>query len=91
MVGLDTSQPLEVEIYYDICSSINWHNRRGYDDLKLEKKLGTHYWDHNVNMSIFGVSVVDTYNIATKSLIYEDTSNTFFCYFSEVMTDNAID
>ena len=90
MVGLDTSQPLEVEIYYDICSAINWHNRRGYDDLKLEKKFGTHSWDRQANLSIFSVSVVGTYNVATQSPTYEETSSVFFCDLAEESIDNNL-
>ena len=52
--------------------------------------MGNHTWDKYVNMSIFGVSVVDTYNFATQSISYEDTSRVLLCDLSEDMTDNDI-
>ena len=80
MVDLDIPQPLSVEIYYSIYSDIHRPNQRyRCDDLKLGKKLGNHDWDHRVNMSIFGVSVVDTYNVESQSLEYEDNSHEFLC------------
>ena len=40
---------------------------------------------------MFGVSVVDTYNVATQSLEYEDTSHEFFCDLTENTIDNGVD
>ena len=74
MVELDIPQPLAADMYYDICSVIDRHNRRRCNDIKLEKKLGTHDWDRRVNMIICDVSVVDSCTLATQSLEYEDTS-----------------
>ena len=77
MVDLDIPQPLASDIYYATRSAIDQHNLIRYDDIKLEKKLGTHNLDH-VNLSVFGVSVVDTYNFATQYLSYENTSRLLF-------------
>ena len=78
MLDLDIPQPLEVEIYYTICISVGRHNKKRCDDLKLEKKLETYSRYQSFNLSIFGVSVVDTYNVATQYLEYEETSRAFF-------------
>ena len=34
-------------------------------------------------MSIFGVSVADTYNVATKPISYEETFHIFLCDLAE--------
>ena len=60
MVDLYTPQLLALYIYYDIFSAINWNNQRRCINIKLYKKLGTHSLDESVNLSTFGVSVVDT-------------------------------
>ena len=53
--------------------------------------MGTYSWDKYVNLHIFIVPVLDTYNVATRSLAYEDTSSLFFCDLDEEMIDNDID
>ena len=53
--------------------------------------MGTGSWDRLVNLSIFCVSVVDTYSVATRSLAYEETSRVFFYDLAEEMIDNNID
>ena len=53
--------------------------------------LGTYSWDKLVNLCIFSVPVFDTYNVATHSLAYGDTSSLFFCALDEEMIDNDID
>ena len=83
MVYLYIPKPALVEIYYTTCIYVQQNNQRSCDDLNLKKKLYTHSWDRHVIMSIFRVSVVDTYNVATQSLYYEDTSHLFFCNLDE--------
>ena len=60
MVDLYIPQPVSEEIYYAKCSAFELHNRIRCDDMKLENKLGTNSWDKHVDLSIFGVSVVET-------------------------------
>ena len=38
-----------------------------------------------------GVSVIDSYNVATQYLSYEDTHHALLCAFSEEIIDNDID
>ena len=83
MVYLETPQTVAAYVYYDTCIAINRKNQRRCDDLKLEKKLGTHSWDHRVNLGVFGVTVIDTYHVATHYLAYEETSRVFFCSLAE--------
>ena len=88
MIDLVIPQILASDIYYAICSAIEHHNLIRYNDINLDRKLGTHYWYQRVKLSILGVYIVETYNLATQSLSYEETYNTFFCGFSEEMIDN---
>ena len=75
MVVLDFPQPFSVYIYYSICSSNNRNNQIMRGRFNLEKNLGDHNWDRHVDMSIFGVSVVYTYNVSTQYISCEDTSH----------------
>ena len=52
-------------MYYATSSSINWKNRRKCDDIKLEMNSVSQSWEKRGNLSIFGVYVVETYNVAT--------------------------
>ena len=83
MENLDIPKPEEVDIYYAKFSPIYRNNQRRCDSIKLEKKFGTHSWDWCVYMIIFFVSVVDTYNVDTQSLVCEDTYHVFFCDLDE--------
>ena len=66
-------------MYYATRNTVDRHNRRKCDNLKLEMKLGTHIWEKLVNLSIFGVSVVYTYNVSAQYLAYEETYHMIFC------------
>jgi hypothetical protein len=48
-------------VYYTTCGKIDQHNRCWQDTLDLEKKLKTHHWERRVNMSIFGMIIVDSW------------------------------
>ena len=71
MVDLYIPQPEAVEIYYATCSVVTQHNLIWYNYLKLEKDLVIQSWYWRVYLSIFVVSVFDTYNVATQYLAYE--------------------
>lgn len=60
-VSLIVRQPRVAEIYYGCCSQIDRHNRCRQDDLRLEKKLGTHDWSTRVNHSLLGICLVDSW------------------------------
>ena len=79
MVELDITKPVEEDIHYYTYISVEWYNRRSCDDIKSEKKLGTHCWYWCVNMSVFGVSVVEYYNVYKQPLAYKETSHELFC------------
>ena len=90
MLDLEIPQHLEADIYYTIWSDIWGNNQRSCNNLKLEKNLGTQSWYQRVNLRIFSVSVVETYNVATQYMAYEDNSHIFFCALTEEIIDNDI-
>ena len=83
-----------VECYYDTCGEIDRHNRLRQDELELERSIGTHNWSKRVNMSIFGMIVVDTMNFHQACVHQNDIDNTpgdFFTCLSEEIIDNTLD
>ena len=60
-VTLVVPQPAAAEIYYSACAAVDQHNRDRQDTLCIELKLKTHDWARRVNLSIFGMIVVDTW------------------------------
>lgn len=57
----DVNVPECAELYYSTCGAIDCHNRCRQDALDIEKKLETKSWSNRVNMSIFGMIVVDSW------------------------------
>jgi hypothetical protein len=53
--------PKVASTYYSTCGKIDQHNRCRQDTLNLEKKIQTNHWHKCVNMSIFGMIVVDSW------------------------------
>ena len=90
-VELTIPQPLACEIYYDTCAQIDRHNRMRQDDLMLERKLGTMDWSHRVNLSIFGMCVVDSWLMFSKSTESEEKQRDFYELLAEEMIDNSHD
>ena len=58
------SQPLAASTYYKSCGKIDQHNSYRQSALMLETKLKTVMWNRRVNMSLFGMCVVDSYLLA---------------------------
>jgi hypothetical protein len=58
---LTIHQPKAAGLYYTMCGKIDQHNRCRQDTLNLEKKLETNEWHRRLNMSIFGIVVVDSW------------------------------
>jgi Transposase IS4 len=58
------AQPYACYLYYAACGRIDQHNRLRQASLKLETKLKTTMWNRRVNMSLFGMTVVDSYDLA---------------------------
>jgi Transposase IS4 len=52
------------QVYYEGCGAIDQHNRHRQDGLDLEKKVQTMGWHNRAAHSIFGMCVVDAYDLA---------------------------
>ena len=66
MVVLGILYLLISDMYYDTCSANDRHNRRRFDDIRLDKKLATHSWEFPVDIIIFVIATFYTYNVATQ-------------------------
>lgn len=60
-VELSVPQPKATATYYRSCAKIDQHNRHCQDTLNLENKLVVHDWSKRVNMTLFGMMVVDSW------------------------------
>ena len=60
-VALTVRQPEVAQLYYGCCSQIDRHNRCRQEDLRLERKLGTHDWSMRVNISLLGICIADAW------------------------------
>jgi Transposase IS4 len=63
-VDVVVPQPSACNVYYNACGRIDQHNRLRQSLLMLETKLKTTLWWRRVNMSLFGMCVVDAYMLA---------------------------
>ena len=52
--------------------------------------MGTQSWYQRVNLIIFGVYFVETYNEATKYMTYKETSHASLCFLAEEIIDNDL-
>jgi hypothetical protein len=93
-VEINIVQPVAAEVYYSCCAIIDRHNRSWQDTLMLERKLGTWDWLTQVNLSNFGIIVVDTwlaYSQCTgigKSAGQEEKQKDFYSALAEELVDN---
>jgi hypothetical protein len=90
-VKLTIPQPLAFETYYNTCAQINHHNRMRQDDLMLERKLGTMDWSLRVNLSLFGMCMVDAWLMYSKCTETEEKQREFYELLAEVMINNTHD
>ena len=96
-INLTIEQPAIAEVYYDTCGAIDRRNRCCQDDLCIEKKVQTVNWSTRVNLSIFGMIVVDTwlvykaFSAAGTKLATEDVHNQkgFYSWLLEEIIDNS--
>jgi len=64
LVEVVVPQPEAASIYYKICGRIDQHNSYRQSALMLESKLKTVHWNRRVNMTLFGMCVVDSFLLA---------------------------
>ena len=79
-VFLTVAQPQVVETYYQRCAQTDRHNRCRQDDFQPEHKLITHDWSMRVNLSLFGMCVVDAWMLysGAHGTAAELTQNQFY-------------
>ena len=91
---LTLEQPSLVKCYYDVCSSIDRHNKQRQDDLELERSVNTKDWWKRVSLTIFGMILVDTCNFHQACVHPSDIDknpDTFWTGLAEEMVDNKLD
>jgi len=93
-VNLNVEQPKACEIYYSACSMIDRHNRCRQAGLMLEKKIKVQTFDKRVNLSLFGMVVVDSLHLFQKirqGSAANISERAFFERLSEQLIDNTFD
>ena len=83
-------QPKACETYYSACGKIDGHNRHRQATLMLENKLPTKEWSRRVNMSIFGMLVVDAWLAFSACTEADETQKEFYSLLSEELIDTSL-
>jgi len=85
-------QPKSAEMYFKCCGKIDRHNRKRQDDVSLESKIGTVNWAKRFNMSILGVTIVDTWlSWKGQTGSPNETQAEFYEFLAQELIDNHID
>lgn len=92
-VNIFVPTPKACSLYYSACQGIDQHNRKRQDDLKLERKVHTVSWNKRVNMSLFGMMVVDSYLLAQgcNGHTFWASPNQFFRRLAQELIDNTFE
>jgi hypothetical protein len=90
-VELLVPQPKAAELYYSACGMIDRHNRARQDRLGLESKLETHDWALRVNMTIFAMTVVDTWLAYSQCTATKQSQKDFYTILAKELIDNSYD
>jgi hypothetical protein len=90
-VELNVWQPKAAEVYYACCGKIDQHNRHRMDTLGMERKLGTTSWAMRVNMSVFGMIVVDAWLAYSQCTRAKEVQKSFYAALAEELIDNNYD
>ena len=90
-VSLTVPQPKVLEVYYRACGKIDHHTRHRQDTLNLENKVKVHNWSKLVNMTLFGMMIVDAWLAFSGYTLSEETQKEFYMLLSEELIDNEFD
>ena len=90
-VTLRVPQPKAAEIYYKTCAAVDQHNRHRQATLKLETKLKTTDWSKRVNMTLLGITIVDTWLAWSQATGSKCTQSEFYNDLAEELIDNNYD
>ena len=90
LVEVMVPQPSATSTYYSACAKIDQHNWLRQSSLMLETKLKTVQWWRRVNMSIFGMCVVDAVLMAQACQGYQHwhSSSDFIVALIDDLIDN---
>ena len=91
-VGICIDQPEAAELYYASCGKIDQHNRHRQASLMLETKLKTLNWNVRLNLTLFGMCVVDSFLLmqGTQGVDCME-QRTFYEMLAEQLIDNTYD
>jgi hypothetical protein len=90
-IEVEVPQPLASEIYYDVCATIDQHNRHRQDTLNIEKKVKTHDWSKRVNLTVFAMCVVDAWLLYSKATKSSEKQKDFYMFLADELIDNNYD
>ena len=93
VVDITFEQPEFAELYYSANAKIDQHNRKRQDDLQLERKLGTKDWSSRVNLTLFGMMVVDAWLLFNGCRGYnkEVSQREFYILLADQLIHNSED
>ena len=84
-------QPNARATYYSSCAKIDQHMRHHQDILNLENKLVVHDWSKQVNRTLFGMMVVDSWLAFNGCTSSEETQKELYVLLSEDLIYNVYD
>ena len=82
------AQPKAAEEYYAANDKIDQHNRFWQDDLMMERKLRTMDWDVQVNQTLLGMCMVDSYLLAQGCWDRKVELRDFYTSLAEQLINN---
>jgi hypothetical protein len=77
-----------VELYYAACEMIDLHNCCQQDDLQLENNLGTLDWSMQVNTTLLGMCVVDTWYAYSQCTSTKEKQKDFYSLLTKELIVN---
>jgi hypothetical protein len=90
-VELTVDQPEACQHYYHACGKVDQHNRHWQATLKLVTKFVTHDWAKRVNLSIFGMCVVDAWLAFSQCTESKETQKDFYSLLADELIDHNYD
>jgi Transposase IS4 len=93
LVDVVVQQPHACYVYYSGCGKIDQHNRVRQSSLMLETKIKTSLWWRRVNLSLFGICIVDAFLLAQASQGPQRwmSATDFFVALVDDLVDNVYD
>ena len=92
-VEIETPVPNVVRTYYSAASMVDRHNRCRQDDLQIEKSFETKDWSMRVNMTLFGMIVVNSWLLYKGSMggRQKISQSEFYLRLADGLIDNNYD